>query len=107
MVLLKVTSTARCQYEYRTSEVKEDVLCGEGWDFATFGKCDTDWGAPMVTYEDSVPTLIGIKSFKRGSRCLTERDPMEFVMVSKYLSWIHVITGIPIRDDEDYELKFP
>ena len=61
----------------------------------------------MVTYEDSVPTLIGIKSFKRGSRCLTERDPMEFVMVSKYLSWIHVITGIPIRDDEDYELKFP
>lgn len=99
MVNLKVTSNARCLCEYRDSEAKEDILCGEGWDFEMFGACDTDWGAPMVTYEESVPTLIGIKSFKRGNRCVTESEPMEFVRVSRYLTWIHVVTGISIRDD--------
>lgn len=50
----------------------------------------------MVIYENGVPTLIGVTSFISGRGC-GAGDPTGFARVSRFLTWINAITGIPLR----------
>lgn len=96
VVNMRVMANANCASVYGTAVVVDTTLCGEGWTVNTQGACLGDSGGPMVIYENTIPTLIGVTSFISGRGC-GAGDPTGFTRVSRYTAWINAVTGIALR----------
>lgn len=91
-VLMQITTREACRQQHGTSVITDNHICS-----LTFGgssTCVGDEGAPLITYLNLNPVLVGIGS--TPLQLCTQEFPAIFTSVVRYLDWINrVISVVP------------
>ena len=93
----RVIDQYTCVQYFGNTVVTNNTICTVGQDFNAQGACANDNGGPLVVYETTGPTLLGIVSFISNSGC-SAGHPVGYVRVSAYLTWLSQVAGIVIRN---------